>query len=379
MGNTARLFYDDSETDADLYYLTGFLAGDPFLYVEVGGKKALYLSDLEVDRGRSQGSVDEVHRLESVVQAVKADGIEIPKDPSARMALYISRIARDRDIALCEVPPTFPVALADQLRARGVAVQWRPAPFLPERTRKSAKEVASIRRAIAHAEAAMRAAIDRIAAGRIRGRRIYEGSQPLTSEKVRFTIQGVLLERNCHGYDPIVAGGDQGCDPHERGHGPLPAHLPILLDIFPRDLSTRYHGDITRTVVRGRASGAVKKMFAAVSEAKSAAEALLRDGVDGFDVHAAVQKVFSDAGYRTGVEKGRMVGFFHGTGHGLGLDVHEYPRVGAVHETIRKGHVVTVEPGLYYPGIGGVRLEDDVFVDRRGSRNLGSMEAVLEV
>jgi len=120
-------------------------------------------------------------------------------------------------------------------------------------------------------------------------------------------------------------------------------------------------------------------MFDAVRDAKAAAESALRDGVDGFEVHAGVEKVFERAGFKTGPDGGKMTGFFHGTGHGLGLDVHEFPRLGKVHETIRAGHVVTVEPGLYYPGTGGVRLEDDVVVTKDGCENLCRMEAVLEV
>lgn len=379
MGKTARLFYDDSEGNADLFYLTGFLAGDPFLYLEEGGRKTLFLSDLEVDRGRSQSRADEVVRLEDVSAAVKKDLPELPRDPLARIGLYVRRIALDRGIDFLEVPHSMPVGLADTLRAHGLGLRWIPAPVVPARTRKSREEVKAIRKAVAHAEASMQAAIDRIARAEIRRGGLYEGKEPLTSEMVRFTIESTLLERGCHAYDPIVAGGDQGVDPHERGHGPLPAHLPILLDIFPRDRASRYHGDITRTVVRGKASAEAKRMFAAVKDAKEAAESKLRAGADGFDVHQAVKKTFAAFGFETKRRGGRMVGFFHGTGHGLGLDVHEHPRVSEVHQTLEAGHVVTIEPGLYYPGPGGVRLEDDLLVTARGCERLGSLGEVFEL
>jgi len=323
--------------------------------------------------------VDAVTRLHDVVEAVKKEPGALPEEPVARFARLVARIAWDRGVTSFEVPAGFPVAQADALRGAGFGVRWLPAPFVAERSRKTPEEVEKIRGAIGHTEAAMRVAVDRIARATVRGQGLFEGAQPLTAEGVRLAIDIALLERGCHGYVSIVAGGEQGVDPHERGSGPLPAHLPILLDIFPRDLTTRYHGDMTRTVVKGSATSQVKKMFVAVKEAKQAAEATLRDGVDGADVHAAVEKVFSDAGFKTGVENGRMAGFFHGTGHGLGLDVHEYPRISKFHETLKAGHVVTVEPGLYYPGIGGVRLEDDVVLTKEGCSNLCSFESVLEV
>lgn len=374
-----RLIYADSESDADLYYLSRFLAGDPFLYLEAAGKKTLFLSDLEVDRGRSQSRVDEVARLAEVSEKLKERDGKTPADPWERMGAQIRLIAEDRGLAGFEVPASFPLALADVLRGLGLGVRWRRPPFVPERVFKTAEEVEKIRGAITHTEAAMTAAIERIRAAEIRDGMLVENGEPLTSEMVRFTVDSLLLERNCHAYDAIVAGGDQGVDPHERGHGPLPADLPIILDIFPRDNATRYHGDMTRTVVRGKASPEARSMFDAVGAAKAKAEEMLCDGVDGYDVHHAVMGAFEDAGFKTGVEDGRMVGFFHGTGHGLGLAVHEFPRLSKVHETMRAGHVVTVEPGLYYPGVGGVRLEDDVLIKKDGCENLCTLPDEFEI
>jgi Xaa-Pro aminopeptidase len=379
MGTTARLFYADSEGNADLYYLTRFLAGDPFLYVETGGKKTLVLSDLEIDRGRKEATVDEFVRLQKITETVKKRFAEQPRDPAVRIGAHIHVFALERGITAFEVPGSFPVAVADVLRGHGLGVRWLPPPFVPERARKTGEEVEHIRRAIAHTEAAMGAAIDRIRKATIRGDRLYEGNEPLTSEEVRKTAHRVLFDRDCHTYEAIVAGGDQGVDPHERGFGPLPANLPIILDIFPRDNATRYHGDMTRTVVRGRASAEAKRMFLAVRAAKQCAESMLKGGVDGNDVHEAVKKVFADAKFETGEKNGRMVGFFHGTGHGLGLAVHEYPGLGQVRETIEAGHVVTVEPGLYYPGVGGVRLEDDVLVTATGCTNLCTFPDEFEI
>jgi Xaa-Pro aminopeptidase len=379
MGATARLFFTDSEADADLYYLTGFLAGDPFLFLEQGGKRSLFLTDLEVDRGRKQSRVEEVVRLEEVIDAVKETDGNLADQGYPRVGRLICHIAEERGIGSFEVSGKFPVALGDILRQSGFDLAWQPAPFIKERARKQPEEVELIRAAVIHTEAAMNAAIDQIRNAEIKDGVLYEKGEPLTSERVRRTIDLVFLDRNCRGANTIVAGGDQGVDPHERGHGPLPANLPIILDIFPRDLGSRYCGDMTRTVVKGRASDEAKKMFDSVRRAKEKAESLLMDGVDGHDVHEAVRKAFLDDGFETGQKSGRMVGFFHGTGHGLGLDVHEFPRIAGVHETMREGYVVTVEPGLYYPGLGGVRIEDDVLIAADGCENLCTLDAFLEV
>jgi len=332
-----------------------------------------------VDRGRHEAKVDEVVRLTKITEEVKKRYSNPPPDPAVRIGAHIHVFALERGIDAFEVPGSFPVAVADVVRGHGHGVRWLPPPFVPERTIKSQDEVENIRRAIGHTEAAMTAAIDRIRKATIRGDGLYEGAEPLTSEQVRRTAHRVLFERDCHAYQAIVAGGDQAIDPHERGHGPLPANLPIILDIFPRDNTTRYHGDMTRTVVRGRASDEAKRMFQAVRDAKAKAESMLQDGVNGKDVHDAVKKTFDDLGFETGEKGGRMVGFFHGTGHGLGLAVHEYPGIGQVAETIRAGHVVTVEPGLYYPGAGGIRLEDDVLVTKTGCTNLCTLADEFEI
>jgi Xaa-Pro aminopeptidase len=178
----------------------------------------------------------------------------------------------------------------------------------------------------------------------------------------------------------IVAGGKQACDPHERGHGRLLANEPIIIDIFPRSQKTGYFGDITRTVVRGRANEAVKKLYDTVWRGQKIGFEKIRANVPTAEVHKAVQKFFVQQGYKTGRRDGRMEGFFHGTGHGLGLEIHEAPRLGATSPgKLRPGHVVTVEPGLYYPEIGGVRLEDVALVTGNGAKNLTRFEKVLEI
>ncbi|MHC4957053.1 MAG: M24 family metallopeptidase [Planctomycetota bacterium] len=379
MAGRARLFFTDSESNADLYYLSRFLAGDPFLFLETGGTRTLFLNDLEVDRGRRQAAVEEVVRLKKVTDKVKEEDGALPPRGYGLIGRCIKQIAVDRGLDQFDVGESFPLALGDILRSYGFDVRWAPGPFVAARACKTEDEIGHIKAAVGHTERAMTAAIDQIRRAEIRGDELFWDSKQLTSEMVKQTVNRVLLDLNCHGYECIVAGGEQGVDPHERGSGPLPANSPIILDIFPRDNATRYHGDMTRTVVRGKASDEVKRMHDAVAASKAAAEAEIRDGADGKDVHAAAKKVFADAGYETGVKDGRMVGFFHGTGHGLGLQVHEFPHLGDSPCELKAGHVVTVEPGLYYPGVGGLRIEDDVVVREDGCENLCQLEVVLEV
>jgi len=199
----------------------------------------------------------------------------------------------------------------------------------------------------------------------------------LTSEILRAEIDSTILRAGGVPTGTIVAGGDQACDPHERGSGPLYVNSLIILDVFPRDAKTGYFGDLTRTVMHGRASEAQRKLWETVKAGQALALKKIRAGVDGMTIHEAIQDFFAQRGFPTQVREGRRVGFFHGTGHGLGLEIHEYPRLQKV--TLEEREVLTVEPGLYYPGLGGVRQEDVVVVTKNGCRMLSHFPKQLEV
>src|SRR5438045_5175481 len=200
------------------------------------------------------------------------------------------------------------------------------------------------------------------------GKRLRWNGKTLTSEMLRAEIYSAILRAGGVPLGTIVAGGDQACDPHERGFGPLYADSLIILDVFPRDAKTGYFGDMTRTVLRGRASDAQRKLWETVKAGQALALRHIKAGVDGAAIHKEIQNLFAKRGFPTEMRKGRRVGFFHGTGHGLGLEIHEYPRLQKV--TLQAGEVVTVEPGLYYPGLGGVRIEDVVAVTKTGYKML---------
>ena len=369
----ARLMVADSERDANMLYAVRMFVPDPFIWFEVDGKSYAVMSDLEIDRARKSARVDRVLSLSRYQERLKGAGVKQP-----RVTDILSVILREFRVRVVEVPANFPIGLARRLR--GVRVDVRQDPFFPEREIKTAGEIAGLEGAMRLAEEGMRAAIDVLSMARIgRGGFLYYRRKKLKAEDIQGIINATIAGLGGNASRTIVACGNQGCDPHEVGHGALRAHQTIIVDIFPRDMRTGYNGDITRTVVRGRASDAVKGMYEAVSAAQSLAFRTLRAGVDGLEVHCAIQDLFMRKGYKTGQVHGRMQGFFHGTGHGLGLDVHERPRVSTVSEKLRAGHVVTVEPGLYYPGIGGVRLEDVAVIQRYGIRNLARFPKALEI
>jgi len=381
------LIVADSERDANMLYAIGMFVPDPFIYFRHHGKSAVVMSDLEIDRAKHEAHVDEVISMSEITTP-----LEKRLGRRAKFADIIAAIFRRRRITSARVPANFSLVHAEQLRQHGIRVWTDDSPIFPQRELKRPDEVRAIERSLRTTEAGLAAGIAMIRAARIgRDGRLMLGGAVLTSERVRAEINIAMIRLGGIGAHTIVAGGKQACDPHDRGSGPLRANEAIILDVFPRDERTGYYGDMTRTVVRGKASEALRRQFEAVREAQRAAIRTIRAGIDGHTVHRAVQKVFDERGYKTGTaspnqkseirnqKSARQQGFFHGTGHGLGLQVHEAPRMGIVPCRLRAGHVVTVEPGLYYPSVGGVRIEDVVLVTTNGCRMLSKFPVALEI
>ncbi|HAM70626.1 MAG TPA: aminopeptidase P family protein [Verrucomicrobiales bacterium] len=370
------LMVADSERDADMLYAVGMFVPDPFVYLRIRGRPLIILSDLEVDRGRREAPHCRVISHSDVVRRLEREGVRHPD-----MAQVIRWVLSDRGVRRVTVPASFPLGLACRLKKIGLKVKPRQGELFPEREIKRADEVKKISAALTMAEVGLAEGIHAIKNSRVgRGRRLMYRNSPLTSERLQGIIAAAVMQVGGIAANTIAAGGAQTCDPHERGQGVLHAGEPIILDVFPRSQKTGFFGDITRTVVKGRASDAVRGLYRTVEEAQDLAFSLIRSGAVGGDIHAQVQAHFIAAGYKTRRAQGRMQGFFHGTGHGLGLDLHERLRLGthSPHK-LKAGQVVTVEPGLYYSGIGGVRLEDVALVTRTGGKNLTRFEKVLEV
>lgn len=370
------LLVADSERDANMLYAVRMVVPDPFIYLRLQGREVIVMSDLEIDRARAQAPHCRVVSLTQRQQRLRKRGLASPG-----FAQVIQDLLRERGVRQVGVPHDFPHGLALELERLRVRVKVAPHGVFPQRQIKSAVEIKKISAALAMAEVGMAEAMQVLRRARIgRNRQLLHNGTPLTSERLRAVIDTAITQAGGLASHTIVAGGVQACDPHEKGHGPLRGHEPIILDIFPRSQTTGYFGDITRTVVRGRATEAARRLYATVQRGQELAFGRIRAGRPAKDVHATVQEFFRHEGFRTGKHNGRMQGFFHGTGHGLGLEIHEPPRLNAVSAAIlHAGHVVTVEPGLYYPGIGGVRLEDVAEVRSTAARNLTHFEKVFEL
>jgi Xaa-Pro aminopeptidase len=369
----ARLLYAASETDADILYPTGFFAPDPFLFIQKGSTRILVMSDLEMDRARKQAHVHRVLSWSRTAAQLEKDGK--PVQAADVIALALKQLGLKR----VEVPTSFPLGLAMELDARGLRLDLGPDPFWPEREIKDKREVRAIEASLRAAEAGLTSGIEALRSCRIRNGWLKRDGRRFTAEDLRSAVNTRMM---ADGYIPahtICAPGDQAVDPHEEGHGPIRANSPVVMDIFPRSEKTGYFGDLTRTVVRGRASFALHEMYAIVHQGVRLGHRRIREGVASMDIHREIQALFERQGYKTGVKDGRMQGFFHGTGHGLGLQIHEAPSIGKRPSVLRAGHVVTVEPGLYYLGLGGVRIEDVALVTKTGSRCLTRVPKQLEI
>jgi Xaa-Pro aminopeptidase len=368
-----RLIVAASETDPDMLYATRFWAPDPFIFLERKGKRTLVLSDLEIDRGRKQADADEFVMFSELEREVQGNSKKAP--PYEKV---VAHFLRKRGVRSAIVPANFPLAYAQELAANKIRVHATNGLFWPTRAAKSDKEIEMISHALRITETGLQRAIEILKASKPGfGKKLRWNGKTLTSEMLRAEIDSTILRAGGVPTGTIVAGGDQACDPHERGSGPLYVNSLIILDVFPRDAKTGYFGDLTRTVMRGRASEARRKLWETVKAGQALALKKIRAGVDGMTIHEAIQDFFAQRGFPTQVRKGRRVGFFHGTGHGLGLEIHEYPRLQKV--MLEEREVLTVEPGLYYPGLGGVRQEDVVVVTKNGCRMLSHFPKQLEV
>jgi Xaa-Pro aminopeptidase len=362
------LFIGDSLCDSDMFYLSHFLTQDRFTLL-AQEKITLLVSSMEKGRAWKEASADEVISTSQygVMDKLKAFGTP---DEAYRQVLV--EFLRDRGVRRLGVPFRFPAAIYQHL-CRDFQVTVLDSPVSRWRAVKTLQELDAIRSSQKACEKAMRLAVDLVASSESRGENLFRHGRPLTSEQIRSSIEVALLEEGCEAVDTIVAGGVAAADPHARGTGALPANAPIVIDIFPRSKSSRYFADMTRTVLKGEASLEVKEIYQVVLLAQIVGLEAIRAGISGKEVHSQVVRVFRERGYPE--TEGR--GFTHSTGHGVGLEVHERPSLSEAGDTLEAGNVVTVEPGLYYPEIGGIRLEDLVVVTAKGNENLTNFERKL--
>jgi Xaa-Pro aminopeptidase len=352
-----RLIVGSPNVYADILHITGFKAPDPVVVLQTQTERHLAVSRMEEGRARAVNPGLTVWTPETL-------GLPASQRRLSDWALALVRRAAVRRV---EVPATFPLGIARRLERAGVRLHVADGAFVPERACKRADEIAHLRTAQRACVAAMRAAWALLRDARVnRAGELRLCGRVLTAGDVRRAINRVLLDLDFAGGEPIVACGPASADPHCIGHGPLRAGQPIVIDIFPQHLTTGYWGDITRTVVKGRPPARLARLYRAVLGAQLHGLSLVRAGQRCATIHRGVSRVLEQHGFQNRSAAGLAEGFIHGTGHGVGLEIHEAPMLGRGEGVLRAGQVVTVEPGLYYRDIGGVRVEDTVVVTRTG-------------
>ena len=366
---------------ADMYHASHFLSYDPFVYLEAGGKRYLAVYCLEIERARAMSGADEVW-----------DHDEFFDGPDAVVATAVDWLpavavgmARRVGVTSAVVPDWFPTACSDALRTHGVTVRVDAMVVRERRRAKSATDVAAIEEALRVTEASLELIRARLREARVGSdaTALLDGS-PLTSERLQAEVRALWAMHRCDGMGPLIAGGAQSAAGFELGHGPLRPAEPIVCDIFPRHLVTRFHGDMTRVFCVGVPPPELVRAHASVCRANALGRSLVRPGIKGSEVYEAVCGLFHDEGYWTMLhddraDEGRVMSAAPFLGHGLGLDVHEN-EVGldpSSDEPLREGDVVTVEPELYLDGWGCVRIEDVVLVTGDGCRTLSRFDYEL--
>ena len=374
--DSAVLMIGPSSKEINIYYKTRFMERNAIVFIQQGGVKTLIVGGMELGRAGSESVAEEVRTYEEL--QARWSSRKKAESPVSSFINTVEEVLKEKGIKKLIVPAGFGVVYADELRGRGYELEARREPFFPERARKTEEEVRELRRLAGINEKAMEEAVELIRGSDVgEGGKLFHEGKELSAQKVKTRLNRIFIEHGCFSDEPIVACGDQGCDPHNTGSGCLYAGETIVLDLCPRSYDTYYFSDMTRTVVKGEPKPGVREMYAAVESAQEIAFSMLRSGIDGKDVHLEIERFFEKEGFRTEKREGRWNGYFHGTGHGVGLEVHELPRIGGMSEILEVGNVVTVEPGLYYFGKGAVRLEDIVLVKEGGCENFMSYKKEL--
>ena len=376
----SRLIYADSIRDPDLFVATGVSIVDPFTYVETDGKRVIVTSELEADAARRNSSATDVWTGSEFGARELVKGGMSHEQASLEVVRRALEKLGVRDVA---VPPSFPLELADYLRGHGLTVEPDRASFEMRRRVKDERQLDGIRAAQKATEAAFTRAVEVIGGSSPGGDGLVFEGETLTAERLTAELEDVLRSHGCEGEAPLVGNGPTGANVHEHGKGPVRPHESVIIDIFPRHIASRYHADMTRTFCFGDAPEQLRHMHATVYEALRVSEERIAAGVNGRAVWEAACDAIEAGGYRTtrGLGEGETLDedFFHGLGHGVGVEVHEPPNLGLAGDDLLVGDVVTIEPGVYRKGFGGIRLEDLGVVREGGCDILTNFPYDLEI
>jgi Xaa-Pro aminopeptidase len=361
------LIHGDTIRSPELRHEVPVPIPDAFLYAEKDGRRVAILHSLEIPRVRDDAPGLEIVPLEQLgTDELFAQGMQ-----GWQIELEVAlRACRELALERAVVPPSFPLGHADYLRANGIDISIDRDIFNNRRRSKNVTEIEGIRRAQRACEAALDASRELLRNAQPNGAGLEVDGDPLTCERIKRVIEDVFADHGVEGSDMIVSHGPQTAVGHNQGSGQIAANEPIVFDLFPRDQATGCYSDMTRTYVVGEPSGEVKEWYELVKRALETSTAEVKPGVNGRELFALVCDQFHEAGYKTQLHKepGEVLedGFFHSLGHGVGLEVHELPSLGRAGQDLVPGDVITIEPGLYRAGYGGLRLEDIVLVTADG-------------
>ena len=388
-GLGGMLLYSDSSKNANMYYMTGFLAPDPFIFLKKTDEDPiLVVSQLELARAKNESRVKDVRSY------FDYDFVKIVRsapDVKMRMLKFLATVTKKEfgiDVPIC-VSPNFSIMVADCLRNEGLNI--KPTFDVIEKARETKEQneieaIKSVQEAVEEATKKVIEFVSKAEAGSDRNLYYCEDGKKrkLMVGKLRRIFDHSFVDRGCVAEDEtLIACGRHASMGHYAGEPGdiIRANEPVVLDVFPKSVKKRYVSDMTRTVVKGRASKEIKKMFEMVLQVRNTVIDAIRSGISGKEMQLLTYAMFEKAGYQT-MRGGKQItrGYNHGLGHGVGLEVHEGPGMGELSNSLLENHnVITVEPGLYDPEIGGVRIEDVVEVTKKGCTNLTEMEICLEI
>ncbi|MFG0331593.1 MAG: M24 family metallopeptidase [Phycisphaerales bacterium] len=357
-----------------VYHRIRLAAGDMTVVIDdEAGRRTVIIRNIELERVRQAGRVDEALAPEEIVPADR-----LSPDRNTSFAQAAAALLKQRGVTSVRSDQMLPLLFVDVLGESGIEVECDRGLGVLERRRKDDWEVEQLRTAQRATEGSIRHAFELMRDAEVRDDTLFDDGEPLTSERLRAAISMYLMQRGvATPDDSIAAAGPIGADCHQHGAGPIRIGQPVIIDVFPIDLHSRYHGDCTRTLCRGPISAPLREMHEAVVEAKAAAIEVCRTGATGAEVHRAVKDLFTERGYRIGLplpnDPPETVFYPHGTGHGIGLEVHEPPLLDDRGVELVEGDALTVEPALYRRDLGGVRVEDLVIVRANGCENLNEL------
>lgn len=357
--------------NADFFYATNFFVLDDCTYIQTSsGKEIFLLSEMEKGRAQIESRIKNIKTLQELGFREK---IKSGINPDQAFIDCICDIFKKENIKKIAVPRDFSYYIAQKFKEVGFSVIDIKNPFIKLREVKSENEIEYIKFTQKACEKAMQAAINLIETSEIMDGKLLHRGFEITADDIRKKIDIALLESGCDAKGTIVACGTQAANVHSEGEGPLEPHQPIVIDIFPQHKKSHYCADMSRTVIKGNPSEKIQKMYDTVLEAQNEAINMIKPGILCSAIHNKVCDVFEAKGYKT-IREGSTVGFIHSTGHGVGLDIHESPTIGTQDNVLEKGNIITIEPGLYSPEYGGIRIEDLILVTEDGHENLTKFE-----